>query len=400
MTTTSRRIVFLGTHGQYNIGDELLLETFLTQLGPQHHYVVNSYDPGFTAAQLAGRFDVEVINTSTDRARLLRELLRCDLLCFGGGSIIKELYASTGRNRYSTLLMILAIVTFTNWIARKPIGMFNVGVGPVRSRNGHRLAKMILSQVDELTVRDEKSLATCRSIGIEPLRATDAVFSADRDWLLGDAEVPADAATPSAAVPSAAGSPPAPLRVALNLNYDIENPDNWELFLSRLAAGLELVHTEHPLELHALPMQVGFKEHDDGEILDGFAARVPSIVMHKHELHTHSDAARLIASCDVLVSERLHAIVMASILGVPSYVLAYDVKVRELAAMLGLSEWSTDINEPFPAAELADGLAGLITQRAAVAAAVRERSATLGAEARHNFDAARAWVAGTRTKSR
>ena len=62
MTEPARRIVFLGTHGQYNIGDELLLDTFLTQLGSQHHYVVNSYDPEFTRAQLARRFDVEVID--------------------------------------------------------------------------------------------------------------------------------------------------------------------------------------------------------------------------------------------------------------------------------------------------------------------------------------------------
>ncbi len=67
MTAPSRRIVFLGTHGQYNIGDELLLETFLTQLGTQHRYLVNSYDPDFTRGQLRPRFDVEVIDTGADR---------------------------------------------------------------------------------------------------------------------------------------------------------------------------------------------------------------------------------------------------------------------------------------------------------------------------------------------
>ena len=392
MTTTSRRIVFLGTHGQYNIGDELLLETFLTQLGPEHHYVINSYDPVFTREQLAGSFDIEVIDTTGDRVRLLRELLRCDLLCFGGGSIIKELYASTGRNRYSTLVMILAIVTFTHWIARRPIAMFNIGVGPVRSRQGHRLAKLILSQVDELTVRDEKSFETCRTLGIDPLRATDAVFSADRRWVLDDSD--------GTAAPTAKVTRSGPLRVALNLNYDIENPDNWELFLERLAAGLDQVHAKHPIELHALPMQVGFKQHDDGEILDAFATRVPAIPMHRHELRTHVDAARLIETCDLLVSERLHAIVMASILGVPSYVLAYDVKVRELAGMLGLASWSTDINEPFPATEFANRLSALIEQRADVASLVRDRSAALGVEARRNFDAARTWVAGTTAKAK
>ena len=386
MNTTSRRIVFLGTHGQYNIGDELLLETFLSQLGFEHHYVVNSYDPAFTREQLAGRFDVEVIDTTKDRVQLVRELLRCDLLCFGGGSIIKELYASTGRNRYSTLVMILAIVTFTNWIARKPIAMLNIGVGPVRTKQGHRFAKWILSQVDELTVRDEKSLTTCHSLGLDPLRATDAVFSADRRCLLGDVDGPA--------AQQAGVARSGPLRVALNLNYDIENPDNWELFLDQLAAGLTQVHTAHPLELHALPMQVGFKQHDDGEILEVFAARVPEIPMHRHELHTHVDAALLIESCDLLVSERLHAIVMASILGVPSYVLAYDVKVRELAATLGLESWSTDINEPFTSAEFASRLCALIAHRGDVASQVRVRSEELGIEARRNFLVARGWVAG------
>ena len=391
MTTTARRIVFLGTHGQYNIGDELLLETFLSHLGAEHLYVINSYDPAFTREQLAGRFVVEVIDTTRDRVQLARELFRCDLLCFGGGSIIKELYASTGRNRYSTMVMILAIVTFTRWIARKPIAMLNIGVGPVRTKRGHRLARWILSQVDELTVRDEKSLSTCRSLGIDPVRATDAVFAVDREWLLGD--------TGRRVAQTAGDVRSGPLRIALNLNYDIENPDNWETFLNQLADGLAQVHAVHPLELHALPMQVGFKQHDDGEILDAFAARVPTIPMHRHEVRTHADAARLIEGCDLLVSERLHAIVMASILGVPSYVLAYDVKVRELAGMLGLDQWSTDINRPFLPAHFANRLCALIEQRRDVAAQVSARSAELGAEARGNFLAARGWVAGVAVKT-
>jgi len=117
------KITFLGTHGQFNIGDELLLETFLTQLGAEYHYAVNSYDPDFTAAMLRPKFDVESFHTTRELPRFLKHLLTSDLLFFGGGSIIKELYASVGRNRYSTLLMILASVTFTKVIARKLIMM-------------------------------------------------------------------------------------------------------------------------------------------------------------------------------------------------------------------------------------------------------------------------------------
>jgi len=31
------KILSHGRHGQYNLGDELLLETFLSQLGSQNH---------------------------------------------------------------------------------------------------------------------------------------------------------------------------------------------------------------------------------------------------------------------------------------------------------------------------------------------------------------------------
>jgi polysaccharide pyruvyl transferase WcaK-like protein len=87
---------------------------------------------------------------------------------------------------------------------------------------------------------------------------------------------------------------------------------------------------------------------------------------------------------------------MASILGVPSYVLAYDVKVRELAAILGIEEWCVDINEPFDAAAVGDQITRLISQRDEVAEHLLVRSAELGAAAQSNFAAAREWVATAR----
>ena len=323
-----KRIVFLGTHGQYNIGDELLLETFLTKLGDGNRYFVNSYDPAFTAAQLRPRFQAEVFHTATERGRFLRYLLGCDLLFFGGGSIIKELYASVGRNRYATLLMVLATVTFTHWVARKPIVMSNIGVGPLTTPWGKRLARLTLRQVDVLSVRDATSQRTCLGLGLTPERVQlvpDAVF------------VNPPSAFGHAAEASPAGEMPAqrPLRVALNLNYDIENPANWETFLTNLAAALSALNRIRPLEIHALPMQSRFKAQDDAKVLSDFRARIPEIEMHLGRPETPREAAAIIAGCDVLLSERLHALVMAAILGVPCLALMYDVKVARAGGRPG-----------------------------------------------------------------
>lgn len=382
MSDPARRIVFLGTHGQYNIGDELLLETFLSQLGTQHRYLVNSYDPEFTRTQLGDRFDVEVIDTARDRIQLVRALRHCDLLCFGGGSIIKELYASTGRGRYSTLRMILAIVLFTRHIARKPIAMLNVGVGPLSTRRGLRWARRILRRVDLLTVRDGRSKATCRAIGIDAVASTDAVFSLDPIQLLGHTPPPEKAL--------ATGRP---LRIGLSLNFDVENPANWENFLTQLALALSHVGAQRPIELHGVPMQTGFKKHDDAEILAAFASRVPSLRYVQHALRTPQDAAQLIATCDLVIAERLHAIVMASILGVPSFVLAYDVKVKELATTLAIEPWSVDIGASFDPRDVGERILALLADRETAADEVSKRSGELRDHARVGFDLARRWVA-------
>lgn len=376
-------IVFLGTHGQHNIGDELLLETFLHHLGPRPSYVVNTYDKEFTAAQVAGRYRVELIDTAGDRLALLKHLRRADVVVFGGGSIIKELYASVGRNRYATMAMILAIVVFAKWIARAPIAMLNIGVGPIQSAPGRWLARLILGQVDLLTVRDPGSYALCRSIGVDASRVklgTDAVFSVTGEWLLG--------AEPSPSLRPAGG----PLRIALNLNFDIENPDNWEHFQTELAAALRDLAARHDLEIHGLPMQSRGKERDDATILRSFAARSPEVRFVEHDLRSPADVARLINGCDLLVSERLHAIVMAAILGVPAFVLAYDVKVRELASTLGLDESCLDISGPFQASEVERGIEALLEDPRAAGERLQSRAAQLGRQAVADLAASSAWV--------
>jgi polysaccharide pyruvyl transferase WcaK-like protein len=383
---TTKRIVFLGTHGQYNIGDELLLETFLTQLGTGNHYDVNSYDPPFTAAQLRPRFQVEVFNTATERGRLLQGLRACDALFFGGGSIVKELYASVGRNRYATLLMVLAIVTFTRRVARKPIVMSNIGVGPLQTAMGQRLARWTLRQVDVLSVRDRKSYDTCLDLGLPAQRVQlvpDAVFAnPPAVFAATDADDVAGYPRPGSEV----GDLRPPLRVALNLNYDIENPANWPTFLQNLEAGLRALHASQPIEIHTLPMQSGFKAEHDAKILAEFCARIPEIDVHQHRPETHRQIAAIIAGCDLLVSERLHALVIAAILGQPFVALMYDVKVRELIVGLDMAAYALDVNAPFDPLAFKGLAEAALRESDAVRAHLLARSAALRQELAAYFD--------------
>lgn len=379
-----RKVLFLGTHGQANVGDELLLDTFLTELGPDNTYAVNSYDPATTTAQLADRFDVTVFDTASDRRGLLRNLLRCNVVVFGGGNILKELYRSVGRWKYSTLAMVLAVVLLAR-LAGKPVLMANVGIGPVESAPGRLLVRVILRLVWLISVRDEGSQRLAVSVGCagHKLRLVpDAVWVRDPDSLRGEADPEPRADD-------------VPLRIALNLNKDVDVADEWGRFLDRLVAALGQVADARPVEFHALPMQCGFKSGTDLEVLEEVLGRLDAPV-RIHAPADHLQVASIIAGCDVVVSERLHAIVLSVVIGCPVVALPYDVKVRELATQLGIEERSFDVS-----ADLDSGaLAAAILRAVDDSDSERDRMAAVAAAKRHEaaagFAALRSWVAAPR----
>jgi polysaccharide pyruvyl transferase WcaK-like protein len=383
MTDTSARILLLGTHGQHNIGDELLLETFLSQLGERNSYVINTYDKADTAARLGTRYRYELIDTAGDRRSLLRHLRRADLLVFAGGSILKELSAATGRPRYATMAMILALVCAARWLGSAPVAMLNIGVGPIRTRRGRFLARRILNGVDLVTVRDAASSDLCAQIGTttEVISSTDAVFSVTPTWLRGGgAEARRDSS--------------GPLRIALNLNHDIEVPANWAYVLETLGAALSRLAQHRPIEVHALPMQSRGKQNDDATVLRQFASANPDVTVIEHLPRTHSDVARIIGSCDVVVAERLHALISSAKLGIPIIPLVYDVKVRELAVALGVDALAIDLSRSFSVEDVIRSLTAVADDRASAAAALADRVSVLTDRARTGFDSARAWVRG------
>ncbi len=300
-----RNVLFLGTHGQANVGDELLLDTFLTELGAENNYAVNSYDPVTTTAQLADRFDVNVFDTGSDRLGLLRNLMRCDVVVFGGGNILKELYRSVGRWKYSTLVMVLAIVLLAR-LARKPVLMANVGIGPVESAPGSLLVRAILRLVWLISVRDEGSYRFASSVGCtgHKLRLVpDAVWVRDPDSLRGRPN-------PEARIDGL------PLKIAVNLNKDVDVADEWDRFLDLLVAALGEVASARNVEFHALPMQCGFKSGTDLEVLEEVLGRLDAPV-RMHAPTDHHEVASIIAGCDLVVSERLHAIILSVVIGCP-----------------------------------------------------------------------------------
>ncbi len=247
--------------------------------------------------------------------------------------------------------------------------------------------RAILRLVWLVSVRDEGSFRFAQSVGCPARKlrlVPDAVWVRDPDSLAG---APLPAGQP--------GEPP--LRIAVNLNKDVDAADEWERFLDQLVVALDAVAGARRVEFHALPMQCGFKNGTDLEVLQEVLGRLKAPV-HIHAPATHQDVAAIIAGCHLVVSERLHAIILAVVLGCPVVALPYDVKVRELVTQLGLSRRSFDVSADLDPRALAAAILGTVDDADAERRRLGAVAAAKRADAAAAFAALRSWVAApTRT---
>lgn len=344
----SKKILLVGTHGQYNWGDDLLLETFLARLGSEHKYFVNSYDPEGTLETIDPQFDVSTFHTTKDRLALIRSILSADIVFFAGGTILRELYKTSRRNTYSSLLMVATLIFFAKRLARKTVIMSNVGAGPIETSTGRRIAKFALDNVDFVAFRDAQSLELARSVGTKNenmIIVPDAIYSRPKtDFLVPKRETKT----------LTNNSTKKPLVLGLNLNFDIANPSNWEVFMENLASSVKLLAESFDLDIRGIPMQTAFNPHNDIATLNKFGALIAGVKFSVTVPKKPRDIGTEIAKCDIIVAERLHALIIASIIGIPFVALEYDVKITSLARRLGMSDYSVDINRAFKPHDIAD----------------------------------------------
>lgn len=313
-----RRALLLGAYGQSNLGDDLLLEAFLDLLAEVGvtEVDVNVAEPdAVPAALLAGRPGVRLFSTyRTPPWRMLGLLRRADLVCYGGGTVFKELNASTGRSRYAVLLGVAAWNTVASAL-RTPVHGWGIASGTLRTRFGRALTRWALSRATHTAFRDRESVEQALAIGVRPDKVSlgvDGLFSLPRP------------------VPPTSPADDRDRRTVIGLNAlsDVADDVDRERYLGELARFLGgLDPARH--EVLLLPFQTGVNPSNDLTFLrEQVAAGLPDgLVTIAEQLDLHSIGEQL-GRCDVLVGMRFHSLLLATAHGVPFVGLSYDPKCR------------------------------------------------------------------------
>lgn len=346
------RVVISGYYGFHNLGDEAVLYSMvsaLRELQPGLGITVLSADPAFTARA----YGVDAVNRWRPR-EVAGALGGCDLLISGGGSLLQDV---TGIKSLAYYLGVIAMAL----AYRRPVMFYAQGIGPVRSAAGRRLVGLAARRAKVVTVREQASRYDLAGMGVHP-----AAIQVVADPVLGLSPAAVDPA-PGRQILAAVGiSTEAPL-VGVAVRHW---PGFQRVQTALTGACRELAGTG--VQMVLLPLH----HPGDLELSRAVAADLGGTAVVIPERLTVPAAMWLIGHFSALVGMRLHALIMAAVMGVPPVGISYDPKIDRFLGSLGLKPAGAvdDLSTSSLLASLNRALSSDPTQLKAAVAPLREQA--------------------------
>ena len=250
--------------------------------------------------------------------RYFRRIRSVDcLLDIGEGDGFSDIY---GLKRYLRQIATKVIAK----IAGTPYLVAPQTVGPFKSHVTRLLARLALSGVHAVSVRDDESakLIVRISSATRPLTTTDVAFAMDADPV----------------------TLPVSDRVRIGLNisgllynqrsreYGIQTGYDYHKLVHEIAAYLE---SSDRFEVHLFGHVFSSDPIDnDGDVLHAFSARYPSFIVAP-KFSAPWEAKSYIGAMDAVIASRMHACIASLSAGVPVIPVSYSPKFENLFLALG-----------------------------------------------------------------
>lgn len=295
-----KNILISGYYGSRNGGDEAILEAMLEslrELDGDLHFTVISLNPEYTKT----RNNVDAVKF-TDFFSIVREIRKADLLIFGGGSLLQNVTSQRSLCYY------LGIIFLAELFGCK-IMLYAQGIGPVRGKSAELLMKFFVNRVDLITVRDKGSLDELKRLDItrpKIFRTADPVLAINP-------------------VSPEIGKSLLPTHYSLQhkIGVSVRSWINWNTCRNEFAVALDKLVEELNAEIIFIPMQYPEDVKAAQSIVD--IMKNPAVVIDK-ELST-AQTLSLAGCVDILIGVRLHALIFAGVMNVPTVGISYDPKI-------------------------------------------------------------------------
>ncbi|MBU0518787.1 polysaccharide pyruvyl transferase family protein [bacterium] len=323
-------------YAEGNLGEEAILASLLQDLRRigVNKIAVLSNMPERTQQRHGS--DIKVIADHKGMWWRLPEIVKAhDILVWGGGHMLQD--------RSSQLY--IPYVTKNLMLARyfkKPRFIYAPGLGPVEADFGKWLSRLAIDGSDTIVVRDvesEQLLRDCR-VRSDIQVTADPVFSltteADDISTARERKAPVIGIAPRRHFYRKGNVLPVSMQFASGKQ---ENPQ-FEFFLQEIAGALDQLILQDGAEVQFLPMDLGPNPRDDL-----ICQRIRQFMVYGEKTVLYDDDAPLmefigrLGKLDVLISARLHGIIMGMRFGLPFIGIDSDGKIPRLAGKFGVGDF-------------------------------------------------------------
>jgi polysaccharide pyruvyl transferase CsaB len=337
MRRAVQSVVISGWYGHDNAGDEAILQQFIAEMaaGAGAQVRVLSERPERIEALYGGSGvqalrHVPLIGAGSlpawrngDFWRHIQALKDAGLFVLGGGGLLRD--DTSAKNIWRLLDEI--------WLAKLfgvPAAVYAAGAGPFQSAFYKRIFRLSLSQCGWISVRDETSKKELTAIGVPEEKIT---VAADPALLLEPQPLPAGPACEA-------------------LLAKAREPETIGLFLKvfdglhHLAKALDVLHSQYGLRFVAVPLrchQYGGDDRDAACLLRRQMRHPEAVYAHSEPLSA-AESKWLAGRFAFNISVRLHGLIFSAAMETPAVAVAYDAKVRNFAASMGLQDHVVEVD--------------------------------------------------------
>ena len=290
------KVLISGYYGFYNIGDEAILKSIIEALrneDPNIDIVVLSNDVEYTK----NTYKVNAINR-WKLNEIYKELLKCDGLISGGGSLFQDVTSSRSILYYIGIMWLAKL-------AKKPIFIYAQGVGPINKKNNRKIVGKFFNKVDYITLRDKESKLLLNSIGVK--KDIDIVPDPVMGFNIDNFEFK---------IP----------KYYIDSDYVTISIRDWKKnnheFLKNIADTCDKI-VENGIDVVFIPMH---GEHDEKISIEvANMMKYNAKVISKNL--TMEEKMMYIKESKLMIGRRLHALIFAATVGTPMIGISYDPKI-------------------------------------------------------------------------
>lgn len=175
--------LLLGSYGQSNLGDDLLMWNYLELLSKRgfKEIYVNANTVELIPQPIKKLYPhLRVVSTyKTSILKYAKLIKKADCVVYGGGTLYKELYSSTGRSPYGVIIRLMGINLLARALGTK-LYHLNIGIGSLKTVTGRLISKLAIGAATLTIFRDQQSYDFAKNtlhVSQKKIRkATDGLF--------------------------------------------------------------------------------------------------------------------------------------------------------------------------------------------------------------------------------